>query len=82
MPTPTDTDHRVEQCLISPPEKGCVEETGVEDTLVLPPGLCHILLSVEAATKIKSLLDGTTHPTYAGREMPTADASVLLKKID
>lgn len=35
-------------------------------------------LTVEEARVIKQILDDKDHPTHAGREMPTVDASFLL----
>lgn len=82
MPIPTDYDQRVRPCLGPPAENGHLEDAGVEDASVpLPPGLRDIRLSNQAAAEIKNILDDEGHPTYSGREMPTADASVLLEKI-
>lgn len=82
MTTPLDHDPRVHPSIDSPTENGHVEDAGVDDDFVpLPPGLRDIRLSNQAATEIKNILDDASHPTYGGREMPTADASVLLEKI-
>lgn len=68
MPEPIDHD----RTYLAPP---------VEDTLVpLPPGLRDLRLTDRAANKIKTLLDDADQPTYAGQEMPTADAAVLLEQ--
>jgi hypothetical protein len=72
-------DQQIQPCLILP-----VNATDVEDaedaSVPLPPGLRDIRLSDQEAAAIKNLLDDSGHPTHTGREMPTADASVLLEK--
>jgi hypothetical protein len=52
------------------------------DPVTLPVGLREDVLSDEAAAEIQKILDDQTYPTHAGKEMPTADASVLLKSAD
>jgi hypothetical protein len=47
--------------------------------LALPIGLREMHLTVEEAEKLRQILDDAAHPTHAGKEMPTADASVLKK---
>ena len=42
-------------------------------------GLRDLHLSEEAAAIIKQLLEDPKQPTHAGQELPTADASALLK---
>jgi hypothetical protein len=57
------------------------EQVEVEDPdVILPPGLREFRLSQEDAQKMEHLLDDSGHPTHDGKEMPTADASVLVKK--
>ena len=76
MPDTINHDQQIQPCLILP-----VTDTDVEDASVpLPPGLRDIRLSDQEAAAIKNLLDDLGHPTHTGREMPTADASVLLEK--
>lgn len=45
----------------------------------LPPGLAETNLSQEAAEEIKKILDNPDHPVYAGKEMPSADESTIIK---
>ena len=45
--------------------------------VALPVGLREIPLTPEAAEEIRRILDDPNHPTHAGKEMPTADVSVL-----
>ncbi len=64
-----------------PKERCESEEAEVEDPeVVLPPGLREFRLSQADAEKLEHLLDDSGHPTHDGKEMPTADASILLKK--
>lgn len=51
-----------------------------EREVLLPPALHAMTLTVEGAQKMREVLDDESKPGYQGREMPTADASVLLKK--
>jgi hypothetical protein len=53
-----------------------------EEDVPLPVGLQGVRLSVEAARKIRDILDDPSYPTHAGKEMPTADPAVLLGKRD
>ncbi len=46
----------------------------------LPPGLREITLTVEEATTIQQLLDDPAQPGHKGKEMPSADPSVLRRK--
>ena len=63
-----------------PVEVPQAENKGVEDpNVTLPPGLRDLHLSEEAAAIMKQLLEDPKQPTYGGQEMPTADASALLK---
>jgi hypothetical protein len=59
-----------------------IQEAEMHDNQVkLPLALREDLpLSVEAAQKMRQILDDPGHPAHAGKEMPTADMSVLLKK--
>ncbi len=57
------------------------EQVKVEDPdVILPPGLREFRLSREDAQRLEQLLDDSGIPTRDGKEMPSADASVLLKK--
>lgn len=58
------------------------EEAMGTGAVPLPVGLCEMRLSVEEAEKLRDILDNPSYPTHAGKEMPIADASVLLKKTD
>jgi hypothetical protein len=63
-----------------PVEVPRAENEGVEDpNVALPAGLRALHLSEEVAAILKQLLDDPKQPTHAGQEMPTADASALLK---
>lgn len=61
----------------SPQEK---EACAQECELPLPPGLKEIPLTLEAAQRMRQLIDDPNQPGHAGKEMPTADASILLEK--
>jgi hypothetical protein len=64
-----------------PPSIATPGGVDVEDpNVVLPPGLRGFRLRSEDAQTMQRLLDDPDHPTHEGKEMPTADASVLLKK--
>ena len=76
MPDTIDHNQHIQPLILAPAVDADVEDASVP----LPPGLRDIRLSKQAATEIKNLLDDAGHPTYTGREMPTADASVLLEK--
>ena len=67
--------------LIHPPLVSPAEADLEDVSVPLPRGLREIRLSNQAAAAIEQLLDDASYPTYSGREMPTADASVLLEKI-
>src|SRR5262249_7382718 len=51
-----------------------------EGSVTLPPALQITAISVEEAQTLRQILNDPNHPTHAGQEMPTADASVLRKK--
>jgi hypothetical protein len=75
MPGTTDQDQH------TPPAPVAPAVTGVAEASVpVPPGLQTVRLSEEAARAIQALLDDEARPGSEGREMPTADASVLLPK--
>ena len=59
----------------APPANEAEGDTSVP----LPPGLQPLRLRDEDAETLRRLLDDPQHPAHAGREMPTADASVLRK---
>ena len=76
MPDTINHDQQVQPCPVPP-----LKDADGEDAFVLlPPSLRDIRLSDQAAAAIKNLLDDAGHPTHTGREMPTADASILLEK--
>jgi hypothetical protein len=62
------------------PQKG--DETGELDSSgKLPIGLREDLpLTVAGAQKIRQILNDPGHASHGGKEMPTADPSVLVKK--
>ena len=64
------------------PIENQAEEAEVQDDRVKLPLVLRedIPLSVEEAKKMQQILDDPNHPSYVGKEMPTADASVLRKK--
>jgi hypothetical protein len=63
-----------------PAEPPRAENEAVADpNVTLPPGLRDLPLSEEAAAIMKQLLEDAKQPTNSGQEMPTADASALLK---
>ncbi len=80
MPDAIDPAQHVPPCLGASAENVRVQDVGVEEPSVpLPPGLCDVRLSEEAAQAMRGLLDDEGRSAHGGREMPTADASILRK---
>ncbi len=62
-------------------QQGAEEADTPEACIRLPVALRDdVTLSVEAARKMQQMLDDAEHPAHSGKEMPTADPSVLLDK--
>jgi hypothetical protein len=81
MPGTTDHNQPLQPTRVAPEPSGCAKDADVTDAGVpLPPGLQAVRLSEKAAQAIQTIIDDETHPVSEGREMPTADASVLKKK--
>ena len=81
MPGTTDHNQPLQLPPVVPEQTGCAKGAEVTDAGVpLPPGLQAVRLSEKAAQAIQTILDDESHPVSEGREMPTADASVLKKK--
>jgi hypothetical protein len=80
VPEVFDQNHPAQPSILAPVDVARPENEGVDDpNVILPPVLRDIRLSEEAAAAMKQLLEDAKQPTHSGREMPTADASVLLK---
>lgn len=80
MPTHTDADKQVQPCPIVPAGSPRADQTIVDEGEVpLPIALRETTLTPEAASEIQRILDDPSHPAHAGREMTSADASILRK---
>ena len=77
-----DHDRDSQPCQVTGTENCCAEETDRDQSeVLLPPALHEMALTLEGAKKIRQILDDVSQPGYEGQEMPTADPSVLLKKV-
>lgn len=81
MPFTIDCDKQVQPCLVAPAASPRAEDASIDNRPVqLPPALREVPLTAEGAQLMRRLLDDPKQPGAEGREMPTADASVLLRK--
>lgn len=77
-----DIDHdRHPQPYIVAKADFCGKEADMDNREVLLPPTLRATLTVEGAERLRQILEDESKPGAEGKEMPTADPSVLLEKV-
>lgn len=53
-----------------------------EKPLSVLPGLCHHELTQEMADQLVAMLEDPNHPTFEGEDLPLADKTAILARLD